>query len=258
MSDSTAARRSTGARARCCSSYPHHHRLPPPPSPPPPPPPPSPCPLYVGSPVHSSASISGGHVIRVPLPEDDAVARASGSDSFNPHQDDRLPLCEICVILLVVFLFHLLLFIFIVFLCFRCTFSRLLASLSLSLSLPPHRLHKYGFRVPSRVFPTFISLSFSALFLLLSSLSSFSATFFLFWLGFYSRLSLSLRFYSRYSYLFLYLSRISICVILLFPRCFFITLSSLSCRPAASALPHAGHVFRDERHSVALFTVTRP
>lgn len=71
----TLPRRSTGARARCrSSSYPHHRRLPPPP-PPLPPPPPSPCPLYVGSPVHSSASTTGSSSFACPYQTSGSIKR---------------------------------------------------------------------------------------------------------------------------------------------------------------------------------------
>lgn len=72
----TLPRRSTGARARCrSSSYPHHRRLPPPPPPPLPPPPPSPCPLYVGSPVHSSASTTGSSSFACPYQTSGSIKR---------------------------------------------------------------------------------------------------------------------------------------------------------------------------------------
>lgn len=100
----TLPRWSTGARARCCSSScPHHRRLPPPP-----PPPPSPCPFYVGSPVHSSASI-GSPSFACPYQTSGSISERS---FFIPHQNDCLPHCGPLLMFCLLFLLlpHLLRF----------------------------------------------------------------------------------------------------------------------------------------------------
>lgn len=96
MSDSTAMRRSTGARARCCLSYPHHRR---------PLPPPSPCPLYPGSPVHSSASTTGSLTFACPY---QTCGNINERSFFISHQNDCLSLHgPLCVFPSLLFLFFL-------------------------------------------------------------------------------------------------------------------------------------------------------
>lgn len=226
----TLPRWSTGARARCCSSScPHHRRLPPPP-----PPPPSPCPFYVGSPVHSSASTTGSPSFACPYQSGSISERSF----FIPHQNDRLPHCgPLTFCLLFLLLRHLLRF---------SSFSIFLALL-LRLCSPPFSLvllarisrsllssHAFLFRFLRFFFSLFASRDF----LPTLSLYSFPAM---------VLACLSILFFSSFclsSSLAIYCIRFTM---------FFVFFISQSCRLRFPM--HA--LFRDIRRPIAPFTVIR-